>query len=105
MIKWHGGSNPVPGKSVNYKCRDGGIVTSTSSNELYWEHTEGSFDIVEYELVYEDKTSTQKTAKWFKEAYKAIHDAGGAPHQVLDKFDDELLTILINNRIYLCSGS
>ena len=103
MIKWHGGDNPVPDKMVNYKCRDGSIIASTLSNNLYWEHTKGSFDIVEYEVV--DETPSQKTAKWFKEAYKAIYKVGGAPHLLIDKFDDELLTILINNRIYLCSGS
>ena len=42
-----------------------------------------------------------KTSQWFKQAYAAIHKAGGDPSTLLEKFPDDLLDTLVRNGIYL----
>lgn len=49
---WSGGENPVPGREVAYKLKNGShFGSSTLSNELYWDWTNAASDIVAFRLV------------------------------------------------------
>lgn len=53
-IEWNGGENPVPGKRVNVKFRNGTIDEDRDreKSELWvWPHVDSSYDIIAYQVV------------------------------------------------------
>ena len=50
-IPWNGGENPVPGKVVWVRCRDGYQSDSLPSDEVWWDRHEAIWDVVAYKVV------------------------------------------------------
>lgn len=51
-IEWSGGENPVGGKKVQYRLRDG-YTDMRPAHEISWKRAERSYDIVAYKIIEE----------------------------------------------------
>jgi hypothetical protein len=54
-IKWRGGENPEPGKSVAVRFSNGEVIKCLVSGIFYWDHRGTAGDIVAYKVVEETK--------------------------------------------------
>lgn len=72
-IEWHGGENPVPGKRVKVKYRNGADNNGKSfiSESFRWDHAGAFLDIIAYRVVDEE----QKTTGFAHDSFNEIVDS------------------------------